>query len=202
MKVLVEENLANVYVTSDHHFRHENIIKHCNRPFANVADMDKTLIDNWNKVVRPQDWAIHLGDFTLDSGPIAQEYFAQLNGNICILSNPWHHDKRWLRTTLPLKTMSGFDVKIWPSMVILEVPQIGKNGYPLAIHLCHYPMAVWDRKHYGAWHFHGHSHGNYQHATEIDYGKVALDIGVDCHNFTPISLGDIAVMFDIPGGVE
>lgn len=193
MKVTVEENLAKVYVTSDHHFGHENIIGFCGRPFENVTQMDKALIDNWNNTVRPQDWVIHLGDFALGWATIAQEYFSQINGDICILSYPWHHDKRWLNTKLPLKSKSGFDVRLWPPMVVLEVPQLARrdNGYPLAITLCHYPVAVWDRKHYGAWHLHGHSHGKYQYAAE---DNMALDVGVDCHDFRPISLGNISLI--------
>ncbi len=200
MKIAIEENLNHVLVTSDHHLGHENIIKYCNRPFANIAEMDKTLIDNWNEVVRPQDWVIHLSDFTLGPGSVAQEYFAQLNGDICVLSNPWHHDKRWVKTNLLLKSKSGFDVRLWPSIAILEIPRLGKDGYPLAITLCHYPMAVWDRKHHGAWHLHGHSHGNYQYTAEDDYGNVTLDVGVDCHDFKPISLAQISFM--MLGGVN
>lgn len=188
MKVTIGKTLNHVFVTSDQHFGHENIIKFCDRPFMNVLDMDKALIDNWNEVVRPQDWVIHLSDFTLEGGRGAQEYFAQLNGDICVLSNPWHHDKRWLKTNLPLKSKSGFAIRLWPSIVILEIPRLGKDGYPLAITLCHYPMAVWDRKHHGAWHLHGHSHGNYKGDEFI------LDVGVDCHDFKPISLAQISFM--------
>lgn len=186
MKVVIEENLNHVFVTADHHLRHENILGLCERPFRNVLDMDKGLINNWNEVVRPQDLVIHLADFTLEGGRIAQECFAQLNGDICVLSNPWHHDKRWLKTNLPLKSMSGFDVRLWLPMVVLEIPQLGKDGYPLAITLCHYPLAEWERKHHGAWHLHGHSHGNYVGKGEI------LDVGVDCHGFYPVSLAEIS----------
>jgi calcineurin-like phosphoesterase family protein len=51
--------------------------------------------------------------------------------------------------------------------------------------LCHYPFAEWDRKHYGSWHLHGHSHGNY-HGQGLIY-----DVGVDTNNFTPVSLEQI-----------
>lgn len=188
MKFVIEENLNRVFVTADHHLGHDNIIEFCNRPFADVTQMDQTLIGNWNEVVRPQDWVIHLSDFTLEGPRNAQEYFTQLNGDICILSNHWHHDKRWLKTNIPLKSKSGFDVRLWPPMVVLEIPALGKDGYPLAITLCHYPMAVWDRKHYGAWHLHGHSHGNYKGEGLI------LDVGIDCHAFKPVSLATVSFM--------
>lgn len=194
MLVTINEDLNNIYITSDHHFGHQNIIKYCGRPFETSEEMDKVLIENWNEIVRPQDWVIHLGDFTLENVGAAREYFRQLNGDICILCNVWHHDKRWLEYAQErptLKSKSGFDVRLWPPMAVLEVPQLGADGHPLAITLCHYPLAVWDRKHYGAWHLHGHSHGKYTYADADDCGINALDIGVDCQNFYPINLSGI-----------
>ena len=41
--------------------------------------------------------------------------------------------------------------------------------------LSHFPFAIWDRRHYGSIHLHGHSHGNYQGEGRI------MDVGVDCH---------------------
>ena len=70
----------NVWVTSDHHFGHSNIIKFCKRPFESADDMDQAMIDAWNSVVSPHDVVFHLGDFTLSGLPEAREYFSKLNG--------------------------------------------------------------------------------------------------------------------------
>ena len=43
------------YVIADTHFNHSNIIKYCNRPFNDVLDMNKKIIDNWNQVVKKED---------------------------------------------------------------------------------------------------------------------------------------------------
>lgn len=40
-----------IFFTSDTHFNHSSIIRHCNRPFADVEQMNKVLIENWNSVI-------------------------------------------------------------------------------------------------------------------------------------------------------
>ena len=150
------------WFTADQHFGHKNIIEYANRPYSSVEEMDIDLIEQWNAVVRIGDVVYHLGDFTL--GVDHTPYYVFLNGEIWFLNTSWHHDKRWIINA---------GVSKLPPLWVLEYPELGKDGYPLAITLCHYPLAEWDRKHYGAWHLHGHSHGNY-HAE----GRI-LDVGVD-----------------------
>lgn len=179
------KDLNNTFVTADQHFGHANIIRFCNRPFESVEEMDQTMIGNWNKIVGPKDTIFHLGDFTLGDWSMAYEYLKQLNGNIKFLRNPWHHDKRWLpEDDKMIMALGNNTVTFLPPMVILEIPE-KYYGHPLAITLCHYPLAVWDRILYGAWMLHGHSHGNYKGEGFI------LDVGVDCMNFYPISLGNV-----------
>lgn len=51
-----------IFVVSDTHFNHKNIIRYSDRPFDSVEEMNEALVDNWNSVVTPQDKAYHLGD--------------------------------------------------------------------------------------------------------------------------------------------
>ena len=134
-----------IFFTSDHHFGHANIIKYCNRPFLKVEEMDEELIVRWNDKVRPTDKVYHLGDFTLGDRILARGYFYHLNGNICILANRWHHDRRWLPALVDKTIKSQASelnyVNIFPPMVVLTIPRLGDGRHPKAIILCHYPLA-------------------------------------------------------------
>ena len=68
-----------VYLISDTHFGHKNIISYCNRPFSSVEEMDKTLIKNWNSVVKKEDTVYHLGDFAFGNKEFTQKIIKQLN---------------------------------------------------------------------------------------------------------------------------
>jgi calcineurin-like phosphoesterase family protein len=68
-----------IWVTSDTHFGHANIIKFCNRPFDNVHEMDATMVEHWNTVVKPQDLVYHLGDVYFPQN-VAIPRLRQLNG--------------------------------------------------------------------------------------------------------------------------
>ena len=177
-----------IWFTSDNHFGHANIIMFANRPFGSVGRMDTVMVENWNTVVQPPDIVYHLGDFCLGDDSVARRYFAMLNGTVKILGNPWHHDRRWINRDMYTGLHAENKVEILPPMVVLEFPEYGDGTHPQVLVLCHYPIGEWDRKHYGAWHLHGHSHGRYVHKA----GDLAFDIGVDSNQFYPIALDGVA----------
>jgi len=77
-----------VFVISDLHLDHENIIDYCKRPFDSVHEMNRVLIKNWNYVVKPDDTVYFVGDMTLGN---SDRYTEKLNGNIYFI---WgNHDK-------------------------------------------------------------------------------------------------------------
>ena len=158
--------MAVTWFSADQHFGHANVIGFCDRPFANVWEMDKALISAWNSVVGDSDTVYHLGDFSL-SGNLNQvaDWFWELNGKIHLLTYPWHHDGRWMRrlgkTFFPPHDKVKFDAPI----VVLE--------HDPAITLCHYPMASWEKSHYNSWHLFGHTHDRYRP------DNLSMDVGVD-----------------------
>ena len=181
-----------IWFTSDQHFAHANIIRYCERPFANIDEMDAALIADWNSEVAPSDTVYHLGDLTLGNWGEAHKAISQLNGYIKILAYPWHHDSRWVSDS---RCESWKNVIILPPLVVLRFPEYSTDKHAKLITLCHYPLEQWEAGHYGAWHLHGHSHG----AREAERTSAILDVGVDnayriLGTWRPFSLHEVATI--------
>jgi calcineurin-like phosphoesterase family protein len=149
------------FFTADEHHGHARILEYCNRPFANVDEMDDEIIKRHNEVVSQDDIVIHVGDFTLKKD--ANQYLRRLNGQHVFIRGS--HDY-WLEDT--------FCPDIWEKKI--------EGIYVVA---CHYNMRIWPRSHYNSWQLFGHSHGKSE-----EIGK-QLDVGVDTHNFYPYSFKEI-----------
>ncbi len=80
------------WVIADTHFGHANIIRHGERPFRTLGEMDKALVANWNDTVGDDDTVYHLGDF---SGPPMnrriEEIAERLRGRIVLIAG--NHDR-------------------------------------------------------------------------------------------------------------
>ena len=179
------------YFTSDTHFGHKRIIEYCSRPFAHADAMDEVLIERWNARVGHSDVIYHLGDFSLKSRGFARRIFSRLNGHIKVLGLPWHHDKGWVPRqpgASDFYSASGHAVEILPPLLVIRA-----EGVPCgSLTLSHYPMAEWEASFHGAWHLHGHSHGNHKGAGAL------LDVGVDVHDYAPLALEELAAHLPAP----
>lgn len=74
----------NIWLISDTHFGHDNIIKYCNRPFSDSVHMNRALRENWNSCVAETDIIYHLGDVYFSKGFKEEEplsYLKSLNGH-------------------------------------------------------------------------------------------------------------------------
>lgn len=159
-----------IYFTSDLHLGHSKIIEYCGRPFKSVEEMDKVLIENWNRIVSPKDTIYCLGDFAFSKNyEKVQGYVKQLHGKK-YFSFGNHDDRDWI---VRLKKES----LIWgceDSFIVKD------NG--VIIYGSHYPHRSWPKSFHGSYHVYGHVHG-----TINDYGR-STDIGVDCWEYSPVSL--------------
>ena len=182
-----EEEAKHLFFTSDTHFGHENIIKFCNRPFANAQEMNETLINNWNRVVGPDDTIFHLGDFAFGGSYLWNNMLDRLNGHIHLVIG--NHDRKNLRQGYVQK----FD-SIYPQL------QINIDGR--SVYLNHYPFLCYGGSYRGdkdaVWQLFGHVHsGPFSTGKDDERLKMLFpyqyDVGVDNNNFTPISWEDVKI---------
>lgn len=78
------------FVTSDHHFGHARIIELAERPFTSLGAMHGELIAAWNRLVRPEDVVLHLGDLALGNREESIALTSALNGRKLLV--PGNHD--------------------------------------------------------------------------------------------------------------
>ena len=65
--------------TADTHFGQERTLRLSKRPFDSVTEMDRALVNNWNRTVSKNDTVFVLGDF-------GQFHYTKfLNGNIYLI---------------------------------------------------------------------------------------------------------------------
>ena len=179
------------FFTSDLHFGHANIIKYCNRPFADVDEMNYALIRNWNHVVAPDDEVIVLGDFAMgkinETLPIAH----QLNGTKYLV--PGNHDRCW--SGHPEKKRKGWveryedvgftilsnELMLYPDTtptMLCHFPYVG-DSHDSDRYVAHRP------EDHGVTLLHGHVHDEWNTATS-PRGTLMINVGVDAHDYRPV----------------
>lgn len=155
--------------TADTHFGHGSIIRSCNRPFSDVAETDRFMIEAWNSVVAPRDTVYHLGDFAnwRLKEPQLRAYFDALNGDKrLIIGNHDHEATRGLP---------------WASVDHRAFVKV--DGQELI--LDHYAGRTWNKSHHGSVQLFGHSHG------QMPGNSQQLDVGIDCWGYMPVSWPEI-----------
>lgn len=182
------------WFTADLHLGHQNVLKYCNRPFANVDEMNEALIHNWNSVVTSNDTTYVLGDFAMGSIKDTLPLVSQLNGTKVLI--PGNHDRCWSgiqqsdtkRTSWILKYLdAGFDhiVEYQSSYNHISI------GDTYGVKLNHFPYVgdSQDEDRYvshrpvdkGYWLLHGHVHDAW-----VVRGRM-INVGVDVHDYFPVS---------------
>lgn len=166
-----EKRHPNIFFTSDTHFGAQRTLELSKRPFKNVKEMDITMINNWNDMVKPKDIVYHLGDF----GDF--EVTKYLNGHIRLLLGNYERKevKEGKYSTNDLyKYFETVDE--YPVDITLK----SSNGIIIKTKMMHEPEC------YDIYRFNlfGHIHGRRM------IKKYGLDVGQDAHNFKPISLDD------------
>lgn len=169
-----------IYFTSDLHLGHRSIISMNDRPFENVEEMNRTLIQNFNATVKKNDTVYILGDLAYKMKvEEVNHIIRKLNGKKILIRG--NHDKQYDETLF--EEIADFKV-------------IPYNG--LRISLMHYPLLEWPHYFQKGLHLHGHQHNKPEYNQCMkEQGILRYDIGVDANDFRPVSIDEILEFFEM-----
>lgn len=158
-----------VFLISDLHLGHANIIRYCSRPFIfpDCAEMDHVLIKNWNYTVGPGTRIYCLGD--LRYGPdakTARQYRQRLRGDIVFIRG--NHDE--------------------PETGTVPFAEISRDG--LSFFLVHDPADA--PPGYRGWVIHGHHHNNdLRNFPFMNFADRRINVSAEVTGYKPVSLAEI-----------
>jgi calcineurin-like phosphoesterase family protein len=159
-----------IFYISDTHFGHANIIKLCNRPFADVDEMNEVLITKWNTTVTNQDTVYICGDLIFRSATDPDMFLGRLKGKKHLIIG--NHDQSWMSKVVLNRYFESVD-----NLKIIAAPE-GK------ITLCHYPMMSYG----GRYHIFGHIHNNKSDTywSLLRSMNNAMNASVEINNYEPV----------------
>lgn len=158
---------------SDTHFGEERTLKKYLRPFRDILEHDRFLVEAWNSRVHPNDVVYHLGDV----GRL--EVVHHLNGIIKVV--PGNHDK------VEELLQAGLDV-LEPWTVVYV------KGLPVALN--HDPSAECVRRRVPHFAF-GHLHRIF--FLKPSSAEVGVNVGVELHYFRPVSETELLYWLELMG---
>lgn len=172
--------MRNIFVISDTHFFHNNILKFIKSDgtlvrggFSCIEEMNEKIIDNWNNTVSDEDEIYHLGDFTFGSKNRIKEIAPRLKGRKrLILGN---HDYQ------PKEYEKYFEK-------IFSYRQFGRDMFKRSVVLCHFPLhkCAYDyRTGKEGLNIHGHLHHN------LTGEDKHVNVCVEHTGYKPVSIEDI-----------
>lgn len=176
----------NVFFTSDTHFSSKRTLELSKRPFDNVEEMDRVMINNWNSKVKPNDFVYHLGDFGDYS------IINQLNGQIFLILGNYEIDDMNKNFKSDLKSFKKDLIKkgfknVYQNLMLPtkfeggDVLKLDKFSKVEHMFLTHEPLTA-DKSMFNLF---GHVHCRQM------IKRYGLDVGVDGHHFYPITFEDV-----------
>lgn len=167
-----------LFFTADTHFSQERTRHLSRRPFPDINEMDLALVENWNSVVKPNDTVYHLGDFG------SYSMVSKLNGKIILLAG--NYERRDIEEGLINEKRL---LELGFHEVHLDAISLVGSYDGTSIEMVHEPS-----------HAKTHHFKLFGHIHKLQMIKRnALNVGVDCHNFTPINLKEV---FEMKNAIE
>ena len=170
--------MAQKFYISDCHFGHANVIGFDKRPFADVEEMDRCMMEYWNQCVQKEDEVYILGDFQYRSAKGPVWYLQRLKGKKYLIIG--NHDSKTLKYPGALDYFEGVD----------KMMQITDNDRQLC--LCHFPICEWNAYYRNSYHLFGHIHGRLADTCLIMRSRRnAYNAAACINNYRPSTLEEI-----------
>lgn len=178
--------MDNIWCSSDLHFGHDRQFMYGPRGFSSIEEHDATIIENWNKIVKPNDTVYLLGDLMLNDNENGIKKLNQLNGIIFYIRGNHCSNARCAlyREKTSMIPLSGFFETSWATVQKI-------NSYN--VYLSHYPtytsyienMAPLKQH---ILNFHGHTHSKDKFYQDIPF---MYNVALDAHKNAPVSFDEI-----------
>lgn len=160
-----------VFLMSDLHYGHENILRLSKRPFMSIDDMNSWIVKHLQEDTTKDDIIFDLGDMFWKADPEkVKKIIESVPAKIYkVMGN---HD--------PIKYYEGGGILENSFIDVVDFVEILVNlkGAAYQATLCHFPMLSWPNKSRGAFMIHGHCHGN-SDPTNSASTDLRVDVGVD-----------------------
>ncbi len=157
-----------IWLWSDLHLGHENIIRYCARPFAHAKEMDTALYHAWRRTVGPDDIMLCMGDIAM-GGAVAERTWRRIEAlpgrKILVIGN---HDL----TSGGRLRVAGFDLVCSLALLRNEDPPLIFTHMPL------------DAPPSGHVNIHGHLHNQKPLAGPY------INVAVEQLGYQPLALAD------------
>ena len=173
--------MNNIYLSSDLHLCHDKDFIYAPRGFANVDQMNQTIVGNWNSIIDWNDDVYVLGDIMLNNDFEGLKILKSLKGKIHIIRGNHDSDNRMTNYR------SAFNV-----VEVCEGKFLKYDGY--SFYLTHYPCITTNgdsdkplkRRMINLC---GHRHAKDKWA-DFDKGLI-YHCELDAHNNVPVNINDI-----------
>jgi calcineurin-like phosphoesterase family protein len=193
------------WMTSDIHFGHANCIDYCSRPFTNVDEFKEKFIADWNKLVRPDDLAIFVGDiFFYHTKEQMKETLARMNGRKILVKGNHDFDHRIMMN-------AGFELSVDEMVMTIAGEKVTFSHYPFrmgkwlsrwvklkaftkkALRCGIETTPIYFEKYHhkrpvdnGQFLIHGHTHSKHK------INGRAIHVGVDAWKYKPVNIQEIS----------
>lgn len=167
------------YFISDMHLGDSYQLRIQKRPFNSVEEMDRYIIDEWNKKVHSYDDVWIIGDMISHSKKPFSWYLRQLNGykHLIIGNHDYHlvQDEKARGYFKSINNYKAFHLK---------------NGKMVVLN--HYPLAEWNGYYKNVYHIYGHIHSQKSASAIYMAGlEFALSADIVINNYQPASFDEL-----------